>query len=123
MRVIDFLFGIIDRFAPMDAETKASLKLDATAAYNKAKDGAFKKKVHNDNVTTDSTIPEDEKPELKEKVSLVDRVLVLSESWWFRTSLAILFIVVVPKIKDYWNGSSTPASGEEDDDFEDEDDY
>lgn len=124
MRIIDFLFGIIERFAPLDAEAKASLKLDATAAYNQAKDGAFRKKVHNDNVTADSTIPADEKPALMEKTKIVDRLLVASESWWFRTSLAILFIVVVPKIKDYWNRSSAASSERvEDDDFEDDDDY
>ncbi|MBC9933322.1 hypothetical protein [Chitinophaga qingshengii] len=126
MRVIDFLFGIIDRFAPMDQETKSSLKLDATAAYNKAKEGSFRKKVHNDNVQSDSSIETDDKAALMEKVSVIDRVVIASESWWFRTSLAILFIVVVPKIKDYWNrsaGSDRPDDLGDLDDYEDDDDY
>jgi len=126
MRITEFAYGIIERFAPMSEKSAVELKADAMGWYNRVEmelKSIQDVKKANSLIQSriDATDDEAQKEELATqfqpvpKETLAHKVVALGESWVTRTLLAILFIYVTPKIQEYLNPSKAPEIDPEED--------
>lgn len=134
MRIVEFVYGIIEKFAPMEPQSKVALKTDAQAWLNDADN-----ELQNINHLTDqvlvletkaadssNALTDDDRLKLMEeaeivkgkipKLTLKHKFVKWSDNWMFRTFLAVGFIWVVPKIQEYLNPSK-PQYQEIEDEF------
>lgn len=130
MRLTEFAFSIIERFAPMSEKSAVELKNDSMAWYSNAeKENKLYLSIKNqnseiENRINDPSIADDEKEKLLSQLQTVPRigiqhkVVSVAEQWWFRTILAIAFIWIVPKIQNYLN----PTKSESELEYDDEED-
>lgn len=84
MRIIDAIYNIIDRVAPMSEDDKTELRRDAKEWLL----GETKKL--------------EDKP-VKER-NLLGKVVFWQGTWWFRTIVAVVFIWIAPQIDAYFRG-------------------
>lgn len=86
MKLIEFIYKLIERYVPITKAEVAGLQKEAQEWYdNKA-----------ENTTIGSKVKE------------------YSETWWFRTILAVLFIAAQRWIRDFMNPSVEDDEDEED---------
>ncbi|MFB2120048.1 hypothetical protein [Parapedobacter sp. 2B3] len=130
MRITEFAYGIIERFAPMSEKSAVELKSDAMGWYNQTElelksIDDIKKANALLQSRIDATDDEEQKEDLATqfqkvpKESLAHKVVRLGENWVSRTLLAILFIYITPKIQEYLNPTSRPDADADDEDYED----
>lgn len=91
MRAIEFIYSILDKYAPMNEIDRAELRRDAQVWYGENKD----------------------KAELAEETAPMKKVFKVLEHWGFRTALAVLYIYILPQIQAYMDGGAEEL--EEDD--------
>lgn len=90
MRFTEFVYGLIDRFAPMQEVDKAALRNDANLDYIKIRMKYF----------------DEGKKELKEGLTfktlpLQGKLVFIAEHWITRTVLALLFIGCLRWVQDF----------------------
>lgn len=118
MRVYELVHELINKFVPMDELTKVSLKNDAAAFYSKSV--AEKEQLERQNkealdFNEKFKNEKDFKPERINPLKMQHKVIDVFESWYMRYIFAILFVILVPKIKDYINGDNQPIEEEDND--------
>lgn len=82
MRIVPFIYNILDKFAPMDEVEKANLRTEAGQWY----------------------ADQLEKIKADEKAVKGASIYKKLETWQWRTGLSILFIIIVPMIQSYLAG-------------------
>src|SRR5690606_16274577 len=115
MRLTEFAYGLIERFAPMSEKSAIELRTDAMNWYAKTENE--KKNIDELKAKHDYIMKAQDDPKLsdEEKLQLLDslpelpkegiqhKLVAMSESWIARTLFAILFIWITPKIQEYIN--------------------
>lgn len=104
MRILDFLFQIVEKFSPMNDTDRAQLRNDANVDYVKVL-GPLTNEIG-------EVLPADQLPP---KMSLKQKIVIKSERWEIRLGLALAFIAIVPIINNWLN----PQIDEMEDDDED----
>jgi hypothetical protein len=117
MRIYQLLHELVSRFAPMDETTKTELQASGLQYYEKAK-------VELANMETEISIQEaiNKEQALKDEPVYVPvpimpfklKAIKMLENPLARYLMSIMYIILVPKIKDFMNGKSK----EEDEDDE-----
>lgn len=92
MNYVQFVYGLIDNFAPMEQTSRDELRKDASEWYIDQRNKVFEK---------GSTKVLQQGIDLK-TAPLKTRIIYWGEHWAVRTALAILFIFARPMIQD-WN--------------------
>ena len=94
MNIIEFLFAILSKFAPMTDTRNAQLRMEATQWYNSVILG----QVYDEKgVSTGET---------KEPTnSIIITVKPHLEAWYTKTGLALFFLYAVRVVSDWMNGS------------------
>lgn len=116
MRIYELLHEVIVKFAPMDSVQAGTLKNDAAAKYGKLLDSAetivqqneATRALNEQNKDNPEWTPKQETP-----LTRVQKAVWFSNQWWARYVFAILFIVIVPMIKNYINGQKDEPEDEE----------
>lgn len=103
MRILDFLFSVVEKFSPMSTTDRVELRDDAARDYQQIKDTILDK---------DKTKPPKIEPV---KMDIKQKVVYYSEAWYVRLGLALAFIWVVRAIQDFMN----PKKDDDDDDDDD----
>lgn len=124
MRIYELLHALVDKFVPMDEVTKSQLRNDAMSFYSKVVDeklrieGQIKEALQWNN-NEELKKEKDFKPMSVPTLSLKHKVTGMFEQWYMRYLFAILFVVLVPKIKDFMNGEKDePDDDDGDSEFE-----
>ena len=129
MRIYELFHSLVTRFAPMDKSTENDLQLEAVNYYNKiafeAKEIAVKNEASAEyNRLNDETVGFVEKT--MQPLKLKHRIIGYLESWYVRYIIALAYIYLVPKIKDFINGVSNVdglEGSEEDEEQSEFDDF
>lgn len=117
MRIYQLVHNLVERYAPMDEKSKNELLLSATDAYNKVKDDSTLIDMENKDIDVyNAAHPDEPKAQLKKK--LQHKGIDLCEKWFMRYLFAILFVVLVPLVQNYFFGRKD--EGEDIDDEESE---
>lgn len=121
MRLYELLHELIIKFAPMDSVQAGTLKNDAAAKYGKMLDTAETIVNQNEAIRAVNEQNKDN-PEYTAKqeqpLTLVQKLVWMSNQWWARYIFAILFIVLVPMIRNYINGQKDENHDDEMSDLE-----
>lgn len=136
MRITNFLYSTIYKFAPMSDKDSAELEKDAMQSYSRILNESFDIrdiKARNAAILLEAEKITDEKAKEKHleqiipvpKETLAHKLALLSENWLVRTFLAIFHIWLIPQIQAYMNGNSKsePDDDAYDDVHDDDDDY
>ncbi|MEO8933122.1 MAG: hypothetical protein ABI295_02355 [Xanthomarina sp.] len=126
MKIFELFHGLIEKFVPMDKTTTSELQTEAIIFYNTALDEAkeLEKKnleIHAYNLAHQSD--EEFQPKRLLTLSLKSRIIGILNAWYVRYIIAILFIYLVPKIKNYMNASMLMSDRDDNDDYDDLDDF
>lgn len=116
MRIYELFHEVIVKFAPMDSVQAGTLKNDAAAKYGKLLDSAetivqqneATRALNEQNKDNPEWTPKQETP-----LTMVQKAVWFSNQWWARYVFAILFIVIVPMIRNYINGQKDEPEDEE----------
>ncbi|PRY50385.1 hypothetical protein B0I27_109108 [Arcticibacter pallidicorallinus] len=115
MRLPEFCHSLAERFAPMSERSSVELQTKASENYMKLLNQVEEKqRIIESNKTIQEaidspSISDAEKTLLLEKLqhapklTITEKVIELSEKWWFRYILSALFVYVQPKIQQYLN--------------------
>ena len=123
MRIYELFHAIVDKFVPMDQNTKLELQAGALTWYNKQRESQAILDAKNKEIVARNDAGRDKEgfePEALLKPTMKDKIFQLLEQWWVRYIIAIAFIFIVPKVKAIINGET--SGGDDDDDEEDDGD-
>ena len=131
MRLTEFVYGIIENFAPMSEKSAVELKTDSMAWYSKAEKEATEiEEIKTENARLMALAEEADNEKEAEKLlalmkdepkaSLSHKAVKASESWIVRTLFALLYIYIIPKIQNYLNPKPESGRRRDDDEYEDE---
>lgn len=135
MRIYQLLHELVARFTPMDDTTKLDLQTGAVSMYDKLKLEAINlgdeikriEAVNAENAKYNETLAEDSADKIPmkpiPKLTIKHKAVQLCESVYMRYLFAILFIYLVPKIKQFMNGETSGEEVEEDDEFNEYKDF
>lgn len=126
MRIYQLLHELVSRFTPMDDTTKTELQASSLTYYNKVKE-----ELHNTEETRKLNIAINKEEAMKDDPKYVpvpdldikQKAVKVLENPLARYLMAILFIILVPKIKDFMNGKSADEEEEEADEFQEYKDF
>lgn len=125
MRIYQLFHAIVDKFVPMEEQSKLELQSGALAWYNQHKDNlaviAAKNKEAAEYNEAHKNDP-DFIPKPIVKPAMKDKIFELLEQWWVRYLIAIAFIFIVPKVKAIINGEGS-APGDDDEEDDEGDDF
>lgn len=125
MKIYQLLHNLVDKFAPMSEADSINLLSKSSSSYgllvNKAN------KILEDNAAVDlynyeNMVDIDEgklQPKVVKPLPLDCRAVLLCEKWFMQYVFAILFIILVPKLKAYINGEKSDKDFQPDNEFED----
>lgn len=116
MRIYELLHEVIVKFAPMDSVQAGTLKSDAAAKYGQLLDTAETIVQQNEAIKALNEQNKDNQdwtPKQETKLTLTQRLIWMSNQWWARYVFAILFIILVPVIRNYINGQKDEPEDDE----------
>jgi hypothetical protein len=126
MRIYQLLHELVSRFAPMDETTKTELQSGGLQYYEKAK-------LELANMETEISIQEaiNKEQALKDEPVFVHvpvmpfklKAIKVLENPLSRYLMSIMYIILVPKIKDFMNGKRAEEEEEEPNEFEEYKDF
>lgn len=92
MKIPQLIYAVIDKVSPMPPADKAQLEKDADLYFNEQR-----------------KLIEDKKAQQQE-LSLIQKVIDYSETWWFRTILALAYIPLIVWIQSLMNPTTYDES-------------
>lgn len=107
MKIHQLFHQLTEKFVPMDEQTRSELSVKAGNAYGKVLEEIEDIERHNNDVDAYNSANKDAKdfvPETYMPFKLKHKVVKFLEQWYMRYIMAILFVILVPKIKGYMNG-------------------
>ncbi|MEO5892128.1 MAG: hypothetical protein ABIQ31_17915 [Ferruginibacter sp.] len=124
MRIYQLFHALIEKFVPMDKSTQDDLQLEAVKFYNQALEEKIFIDISNEEIVKDNStnfnVDGYDKKAVK-PYKLKHKVIGFLDQWYIRYLNALLFIYLVPKIKNFINGDSEAEEG--DDEEEDQGDF
>lgn len=119
MKIHQLLHQLVQTFAPMDERTSADLSGKASDEYGKIQLSHEQKKAHNDLANEfNKNLKENEDPTPLKGYTIGEKIVAFCENWWMQYLIGVAFIILVPIIRNYINGSPQEDNRGDDDDVQ-----